>query len=310
MRYVQNDEYVDPMATLGALVHGRVIRFVDSVFISRLLTHIHRTSGLRPASSYQAYRSFIRIWRQLGLYELTSKYFATRRQQHIAHQTIHSSTRGVFRKSKKKLDEDTPIGIDFSTYEYAVERKVLECPVLELSYYVDVVGEVPPLPHHEQFSRSDVIDIGNGDTPPEWGLDLVIHGGFLKYGPWADRQRVELQRAFFPPAYQNAELSPRLKPGDKRMWTALQVFVELRDLTTLSIPFREASKARTFCCIFCFSIQINPSFTGLDMGRESARFAKTPETRTRLYKCCGGRSFLHQLYHANGGRFCWIRVNS
>lgn len=226
VRYVQNDEYVDPMATIGALVDGRVTR----------------TSGLRPASSYQAYRSFIRIWRQLGLYDLTNKYFATRRQQHIAHQTIQSSTRGVFRKSKKKLDEDTPIGIDFSTYEYAVERKVLECPVLELSYYVDVVGEVPPLPHHEQFSRSDLIDIGNGDTPPEWGLDLVIHGGFLKYGPWADRQRVELQRAFFPPAYQNAELSPRLKPGDKRMWTALQVFVELRDLTTLHIPFREASK--------------------------------------------------------------------
>ena len=32
-------------------------------------------------------------------------------------------------------------------------------------------------------------DIGNGDLPPEWGLDLVFRGGTITYGPWADRQR-------------------------------------------------------------------------------------------------------------------------
>lgn len=33
-----------------------------------------------------------------------------------------------------------------------------------------------------------------------------------------------------------------LSPGDRRLWTMLKVFVELRDGTTLYIPFREASK--------------------------------------------------------------------
>ncbi|KAJ7901907.1 hypothetical protein B0H14DRAFT_3080144 [Mycena olivaceomarginata] len=139
----------------------------------------------------------------------------------------------------KSLDEDTPIGADFATFEYAIDRKILEAPVLELTYYTDVVGDVPSLPHPVDTEPGD---IGNGDIGPEWGIDLVVRGGFLRYGPWADRQRSELQKAFFPPTYQNAEETPHLKPGDKRVWTAMQVFIELRDDTTLHIPFREASK--------------------------------------------------------------------
>lgn len=54
--------------------------------------------------------------------------------------------------------------------------------------------------------------------------------------------RVELQRAFFPPVHQNSSPTPRLRPGDTRVWPSLKVFVELRDATTLQIPFREASK--------------------------------------------------------------------
>ena len=93
------------------------------------------------------------------------------------------------RKGKKVTDEDTPIGIDFATFEYAIERKILEAPTLELTYYVDVVGEVPSHPVAARFGVDGISDIGNGDTPPEWGFDLVVYGGFLRYGPWADRQR-------------------------------------------------------------------------------------------------------------------------
>jgi hypothetical protein len=126
---------------------------------------------------------------------------------------------------------------------------------LELSYYADAVGEVP---EHTEHISIEPIDIGNGDISPEWGFDIIINGGFLRYGPWADRQRyyrliffltmvliiprAELQRAFFPPAYHDGEVTPLLRPGDKRMWTALRVFVELRGGTTLQLPFREASK--------------------------------------------------------------------
>ena len=51
-----------------------------------------------------------------------------------------------------------------------------------------------------------------------------------------------MQRTFFPPAYHDIEATPHLQPGDQRLWTALKVFIELRDQTTLHIPFREASK--------------------------------------------------------------------
>ena len=51
-----------------------------------------------------------------------------------------------------------------------------------------------------------------------------------------------MQRTFFPPVYQDHDISPQLKPGDKRVWSALKVLVELRDETSLHIPFREPSK--------------------------------------------------------------------
>jgi hypothetical protein len=54
--------------------------------------------------------------------------------------------------------------------------------------------------------------------------------------------RAELQRTFFPAAYHDIEATPYLQPGDQRLWTALKIFIELRDETTLHIPFREASK--------------------------------------------------------------------
>ncbi|KDR75835.1 hypothetical protein GALMADRAFT_156774 [Galerina marginata CBS 339.88] len=220
IRLVHNGDYIDSMTTLGALVHNRIKH--------------HPT--LRKPTFYQNYRTFFKLWRQIKLYGLVTDYFATRRTQHI-NQTAGAATA---KKSKKTIDEDTPVGIDFSTFEYAVERKMLETPTLDLTYYVDVVGEVPSQPITR--CQDGVHDIGNGDTAPEWGIDLVMYGGFLRYGPWADRQRAELQRAFFPPTYLDSEVTPNLRPGEKRSWTALQVFVELRDETTLHIPFREASK--------------------------------------------------------------------
>jgi hypothetical protein len=86
----------------------------------------------------------------------------------------------------QSVDIETPVGPDSAKREYAIDRRLLEAPVLELSYYVDVVGVVPVQPR--TFDREEHV-VGNGDTAPEWGLDLILHGGFLRYGPWADRQR-------------------------------------------------------------------------------------------------------------------------
>ena len=32
-------------------------------------------------------------------------------------------------------------------------------------------------------------ELGNGDLPPQWGIDFVVFSGTMTYGPWADRQR-------------------------------------------------------------------------------------------------------------------------
>lgn len=80
------------------------------------------------------------------------------------------------------------MGPESGTLEYAVERKILETPLLEVSYYADVVGRVP-VDHRSGTAGLESFDIGNGDLPPEWGVDVVVRGGFLRYGPWADRQR-------------------------------------------------------------------------------------------------------------------------
>ncbi|KAI3619034.1 fermentation associated protein [Moniliophthora roreri] len=209
VRMNENHNYQEAMTSTGEVING----------------YIDRQSG----SSNATYSIFNKVWNRLKLYRLVRDYLNPKKSMHP-------------KKRDKSRNDDIPIGMDFSTLEYAVERKILEAPLLELSYYVDVAGIVPSRPPSGANDPASSLDIGNGDVGPEWGVDLVIRGGTLRYGPWADRQRVELQRAFFPPTYQNPEPTVRLEPGDQRLWTALKVFIEFRDQVDLHIPFREASK--------------------------------------------------------------------
>ncbi|EEB91632.1 hypothetical protein MPER_09982, partial [Moniliophthora perniciosa FA553] len=204
VRMNENHNYQEAMTSTGEAING---------YIDRNAT----------------YSIFNKVWNRLKLYRLVRDYLNPKKSMHP-------------KKRDKSRNDDTPIGIDFSTLEYAIERKVLEAPLLELSYYVDVAGIVPSRSHIGVNDPAGSLDVGNGDVGPEWGVDLVVRGGTLRYGPWADRQRVELQRAFFPPTYQNLEPTARLEPGDQRLWTALKVFIEFRDQVDLHIPFREASK--------------------------------------------------------------------
>lgn len=74
--------------------------------------------------------------------------------------------------------------------EYAKVTTLLSSPELEMTYYCDNAGTVPATPKVVTgFAGLETNDIGNGDLSPEWGVDIVIRGGNLTYGPWADRQR-------------------------------------------------------------------------------------------------------------------------
>ncbi|KAI0958666.1 hypothetical protein AcV7_004416 [Taiwanofungus camphoratus] len=231
VRYVDNTDYNEHMNDTGKKVH-------DDIRHSR-------NPPLRQ-SSYLSFSSFERLWEHLKLWTVTSSSHPSRLRAFFPYPSVpvpHPPTTWSWRKAHKNSGDETPIGEQFLNIEYAVERKILEAPTLELLYYADVVGVVPSDVQQPPLGEGlDPFDIGNGDLPPEWGIDIVVRGGFLRYGPWADRQRVGLQHAFFPQVFHNAECAPRLKPGDMRMWTGLKVFIELRDGVTLHIPFRESSK--------------------------------------------------------------------
>ncbi|KAF9070624.1 hypothetical protein BDP27DRAFT_1401949 [Rhodocollybia butyracea] len=223
VQYVENEHYRDPMTSTGEVIEDEIQK----------QAYEPKTSSPRAS-----YATFAKIWDSLKLYSSVLKYL-TAYPVNARHAFPH---RRKGRRAKKSLDEDTPIGVDFSKVEYAIERKILETPLLELCYYTDVVGLVPRHPAVRDFAALDSFDIGNGDVGPEWGVDILVHDGCLRYGPWADRQRGELQRTFFPPVYSDAQEAQRLEPGDQRVWTAMRVFVELRGETTLHIPLRENSK--------------------------------------------------------------------
>ncbi|KAF9227418.1 hypothetical protein BS17DRAFT_747957 [Gyrodon lividus] len=218
---VENEDYQGTMTDIG---HSVRVRAESSVYADRI------------PLTYLSFGVFTKVWRMIQLY---ATLFSPRH-------AVASGHRGrAFipgKKSRKSLDEETFVGADFTKLEYAIERRIIEAPMLELSYYADVVGEVPAGAHGPKGMGLESYDIGNGDLPPEWGIDLVIRNGVIRYGPWADRQRVHLQRTFFPPTYHDSEVSQRLKPGDKRIWTAMKIFIELREETSFNIPFREASK--------------------------------------------------------------------
>ncbi|KAL6305048.1 hypothetical protein BKA93DRAFT_731948 [Sparassis latifolia] len=227
--YVENVDYRNHMTTAGQQVHEHI-----------------KGSRDRPLrqSSYLSYLSFEKLWNDFKLWSVTSMSGPrTRLLAFIAVLVPHLPTTWPWRHAPKNTDDETPLGADFSTLEYAIERKVLEAPELELMYYADVVGVVPSHTEQQQNTEGlDPFDIGNGDLPPEWGMDFVVRGGYLRYGPWADRQRLFLHHTFFPQTFHDVEPTQRLTSGDKRMWTGLKIFIELRDGVTLQIPFREASK--------------------------------------------------------------------
>lgn len=56
-----------------------------------------------------------------------------------------------------------------------------------------MVGLVPEPWENEDVPEDDY-ELGNGDVPPQWGIDFVVFSGTMTYGPWADRQR------YVPPA--------------------------------------------------------------------------------------------------------------
>ncbi|KAH8648763.1 hypothetical protein BGZ60DRAFT_422894 [Tricladium varicosporioides] len=130
----------------------------------------------------------------------------------------------------------------WSTIEYATVCTIVDSPQASMSFYWDVAGTVPGrLAQMNLKYEGDRPNI-NGDSPPEWGLDLYLKGAIINYGPWADRQRADIQRVFFPSLCKDSTPSKNLGPGQFRVPTEFKLYIELDDETILRVPIREESK--------------------------------------------------------------------
>lgn len=139
-------------------------------------------------------------------------------------------------------DNDQDEKSRWSAIEYATVSTILDSPEASMSYYWDIPGIVPAHAGPSKMNpRKENQDI-NGDFPPEFGLDLIIQGGTINYGPWADRQRADLQRVFFPSLCKDAVPAKMLKPGQTRVATKFKLYLQLDEETTLRVPIREESK--------------------------------------------------------------------
>ena len=126
--------------------------------------------------------------------------------------------------------------------EYGEFPTVVDSPNVFMSIYWDVPGLVPVKINSSLNALSgSEVDI-NGDEPPDWGIELKVRGGTINYGPWADRQRADMQAVFFPASYKDASPAASLEPGQFRISTVLGVMVEIEKETILRVPTREGSK--------------------------------------------------------------------
>jgi hypothetical protein len=124
--------------------------------------------------------------------------------------------------------------------DYARFSTIVDCPAIHFKFYWDIQG---PLPEADAVESSQVSSYDlNGDVPPGYGMHLIVRGGDVNYGPWADRLRLEIQSAFFPNGYKTAVPAEAPVAGDLRIYTIMNIRVDIDGDVTLRVPTREQSK--------------------------------------------------------------------
>lgn len=140
---------------------------------------------------------------------------------------------------EKELDEHD----EWRDVEYAKASTVADIEKVHLRFYFDIPGKVTrAVPDTESFLDATYAEDMNGCKPPDYGMDFFVYGGVVTYGPWADRERINLQQAFFPTPFVDAIPPTPLKPGEWRIWSLFKIFVSVEKDVILRIPSRESSK--------------------------------------------------------------------
>lgn len=127
---------------------------------------------------------------------------------------------------------------EWDNIEYARFSQIADCKKVAMNFYWDVPGMV----RKRQGALLQSDDGVNGCEPPAYGLDLSVEGGFINYGPWADRQRVVLQNVFFPVSYCDARPAQHRSSDQIRLATVFKLRLCLDDEVQIRVPTRESSK--------------------------------------------------------------------
>ncbi|MCJ1444079.1 MAG: hypothetical protein MMC23_004579 [Stictis urceolatum] len=138
-----------------------------------------------------------------------------------------------------KDDEDGRLEQErWKAIEYGRFETIIDSPKITINFFWDVPGYVSEDTGATSPYSADI----NGDVPPAYGLELELGGGLMNYGPWADRQRANLQAVFFPASYATLEAAKRLEPGQARVSTKFKIVITLLKPVTLRVHTREESK--------------------------------------------------------------------
>lgn len=105
---------------------------------------------------------------------------------------------------------------------------------VELYFYMDEPGIVPEEPVLLVLANGDVVE----PSAPVWGVDLKCGKVTnFSYGPWADRQRDNLFRFFFPPDWQTMAVTEAPLPGEKRQFKSFEVSLITLNEATIDVLF-------------------------------------------------------------------------
>ncbi|XP_042881836.1 transmembrane protein KIAA1109 homolog isoform X7 [Penaeus japonicus] len=111
---------------------------------------------------------------------------------------------------------------------------VMSSSLVNFYHYMDEPGVVPEHPQTMRLPNGDEVTA----SAPVWGLDIkCAKGTNLSYGPWADRQREQLFRFFFPQDYQTMQVHKGPVPGEVRQVQQFDIRLSILSEATIDILF-------------------------------------------------------------------------
>ena len=239
--FKHNKEHLESQLSEGAKLHTLSENSTHIKQQSRWFEHLQHWGRVRHA--LDSLRDFVPYRRR------SIESFSHPHAKSTGANVLTDDGAGVYGPSRwlglmRYLDDDSDLVEQerWKAVEYAQFPTIVDSPKMSMSIYWDVPGLVPGSAQNSNKSWPSSEQDINGDFPPDWGIDIRISGGTIYYGPWADRQRSDLQGVFFPSLSKDALPAARLVPGQRRVSTVMKIVIEIEEQVNLRIPTREESK--------------------------------------------------------------------